>query len=224
MNNKQTFYRRRGKRIFDLLAGGAALVVLTPVLLLLAVLVRILLGAPVFFRQQRSGLYKRPFTILKFRTMTNERDASGELLPDSRRLTRFGRLLRSTSLDELPELLNVVKGEMSLVGPRPLLPKYDSYYSGEENRRFELLPGISGWAQINGRNDLAWDDRLKCDVWYADAYSLALDLKIMLLTVVRVLRRDNIQVDPGLTFGSLDEERDRRALAIPKGVRPLQES
>ena len=205
------FYRRCGKRIFDLLASVMALVVLGPVLLLLAVLIRIWLGAPVLFRQERTGFARKPFMILKFRTMTNERDASGELLPDSQRLTRLGRFLRHTSFDELPELLNVLKGDMSLVGPRPLLPRYDSSYSEREARRFDVLPGITGWAQINGRNDLAWDDRLECDAWYAESYGLGLDLKILLLTVVKVLRRDNVQVDPGLTFGYLDEERSQRA-------------
>jgi sugar transferase EpsL len=217
MNNNATFYRRHGKRLFDVLASAAALVVLAPLLLLLAVLVRCFLGSPILFRQQRSGFGKKPFTILKFRTMTETKDASGELLPDGQRLTRFGRFLRHSSLDELPELLNILKGDMSLVGPRPLLPRYDSYYSEREARRFDLLPGLTGWAQINGRNDLAWDDRLECDAWYADSYSLALDLKILLLTVVKVLRRDNVQVDPGMTFGALDEERQRKRTAECSG-------
>jgi lipopolysaccharide/colanic/teichoic acid biosynthesis glycosyltransferase len=214
MSKDSTFYRQRGKRVFDVLVSTAALVSLAPGLLLLALLVRTCLGSPVLFRQQRSGRGRRPFTILKFRTMTNECDASGNLLPDSQRLTRFGRFLRKTSLDELPELLNVLKGEMSLVGPRPLLPRYDSYYSEREMKRFDLLPGLTGWAQINGRNDLAWDDRLACDAWYADVYSFALDLKILFLTVVKVIRRDNIQADPGLTFGALDEERRQRGAEI----------
>lgn len=206
-----SFYRRRGKRLFDVAASAGALLLLAPLLLVLAVLVRCFLGAPILFRQRRSGRGKQPFTILKFRSMTEERDIDGALLPESRRLTRFGRLLRSSSLDELPELLNVLKGDMSLVGPRPLLPQYDPYYSTSEDRRFELLPGITGWAQINGRNDLAWDERLACDIWYAEHCSLGLDLKIMLRTIGKVLRRDNIQVDPGQTFGTLDEERRRRA-------------
>ena len=173
--------------------------------------VRCFLGKPVLFRQQRSGHNRRPFTIFKFRTMTDARDACGALLPDSRRLTWFGRMLRLSSLDELPELFNVLKGDMSLVGPRPLLPQYDSYYSEEELRRFEVLPGITGWAQINGRNELLWDDRLGCDIWYARVYTFAMDLKILVLTVVKVLGRNNIQPDPGATFGPLDEERRRRA-------------
>jgi lipopolysaccharide/colanic/teichoic acid biosynthesis glycosyltransferase len=218
MSEPTTFYRRHGKHLFDVVVTAAAVVALAPVLLLLAVLVRCFLGTPVLFRQQRSGHARRTFTILKFRTMTDGRDASGALLPDSRRLTRFGRMLRLSSLDELPELINVLKGDMSLVGPRPLLPQYDSYYSEEELRRFDLLPGITGWAQINGRNDLAWDDRLACDAWYAGACSFGLDLKILLLTVVKVLRRANIQPDPGATFGPLDEERRRCAEAEMKGV------
>jgi lipopolysaccharide/colanic/teichoic acid biosynthesis glycosyltransferase len=221
MSASKTFYRRHGKRLFDVTVSVAALVVLSPVLLLLAILVRCSLGAPVLFRQRRSGRDRRAFVILKFRTMTDGRDASGELLPESRRLTRFGRLLRLSSLDELPELFNVLRGDMSLVGPRPLLPQYDAYYSEHELRRFELLPGITGWAQINGRNDLAWDDRLACDAWYAEACSFGLDLKILLLTVVKVLRHDNIQPDPGATFGTLDEERRGRAAAQMPGASQL---
>jgi lipopolysaccharide/colanic/teichoic acid biosynthesis glycosyltransferase/glycosyltransferase involved in cell wall biosynthesis len=205
-----TFYRRRGKRLFDSVVSAATLVGLTPVLLLLAFLVRCFLGAPVLFRQKRSGRGQRPFTLVKFRTMTDACDTAGQLLPDSQRLTRFGRLLRSTSLDELPELWNVLKGDMSLVGPRPLLPRYDPYYSHQELRRFDLLPGLTGWAQINGRNDLAWDDRLACDVWYAGACSFGLDLKILFRTVIKVLRWANVQADPGATFGALDAERPRR--------------
>jgi sugar transferase EpsL len=214
MSMRQTFYRRRGKRLLDLVVSSMALVALSPVLLLLAALVRSFLGAPVLFRQRRSGVGLRRFMILKFRTMTEERDASGALLSDSQRLTRFGRFLRLTSLDELPELWNVLKGEMSLVGPRPLLPQYDSYYSARELQRFDLLPGITGWAQINGRNDLAWDDRLECDAWYVEKHSFGLDLKILFLTVIKVLRRDNIQADPGETFGAFDEERRERLATL----------
>jgi lipopolysaccharide/colanic/teichoic acid biosynthesis glycosyltransferase len=181
--------------------------VLSPLLVVLAILVRVLLGGPVLFRQERTGINKQSFTILKFRTMTNACDANGNLLSDSQRLTRFGNFLRSTSLDELPELWNVVLGEMSLVGPRPLLPRYNSSYTERESRRFELLPGITGWAQINGRNDLAWDDRLECDVYYVERLSMWLDVKILLLTIVKVMRRDNVEVDPERTFGNLDEER-----------------
>jgi lipopolysaccharide/colanic/teichoic acid biosynthesis glycosyltransferase len=214
MSTGSTFYRRFGKRLFDVLASAAALVVLAPFLLVLAALVRTRLGSPILFRQERSGRGQKSFTILKFRSMTNERDASGELLPDTQRMTRFGRFLRHTSLDELPELLNVLWGDMSLVGPRPLLPRYNPYYSERESHRFDLAPGLTGWAQINGRNDLAWDERLKCDVWYVESCSFLLDVKILLWTIVKVLRRDNVK-DPGFTFGALDEERRLAGVSCP---------
>ena len=213
MEKNQSFYRRLGKRLFDMLISTLLLIALSPLLIILAILVRLFLGAPVLFRQVRSGFQQQPFTILKFRTMTNGCDAHGNLLPDSQRLTQFGKFLRGSSLDELPELLNVLWGTMSLVGPRPLLPRYDAYYTEREARRFDLLPGITGWAQINGRNDLGWDERLACDVHYEDTCSFALDLRILFLTILKVLRRDNVQVDPGLTFGFLDEERSQRAEA-----------
>ena len=211
LSSRTTFYRRYGKRIFDFFVGAMALLLLSPLLVLLAVLVRVLLGGPILFQQQRTGVNKQPFTILKFRSMTTACDADGNLLTDMQRLTRFGRLLRGTSLDELPELWNVLLGEMSLVGPRPLLPRYDSSYTDRESRRFDLLPGITGWAQINGRNELAWDDRLECDVHYVETCTMGLDLKILFLTIIKVLRRDNVQVDPGMTFGLLDEERKQQA-------------
>jgi lipopolysaccharide/colanic/teichoic acid biosynthesis glycosyltransferase len=202
-----TAYRRWGKRVFDVIVSATALLVFAPLLAVLAVLVRCLHGSPILFRQVRTGQNGKAFTILKFRTMTNACDAAGVLLPETQRLTRFGRFLRATSLDELPELLNVLWGEMSLVGPRPLLPQYDAYYSERENLRFSVPPGITGWAQVNGRNDLAWDHRLECDAWYAESCSFVLDMRILLVTVKKVLRRDNVQVDPALTFGALDEER-----------------
>ena len=205
--SRSTLYRRFGKRLLDILISATALLLLWPLLLILAVLVRIFLGGPILFRQVRSGLNMQPFTLLKFRSMTNARGPDGKLLSDPERLTRFGRFLRSSSLDELPELWNVLIGEMSIVGPRPLLPEYDAYYTPEEQRRFDYRPGITGWAQINGRNDLKWDDRFKCDVYYAEHCSFWLDLKIMFLTFGKVLRRDNIQLDANLTFGRLDEER-----------------
>lgn len=210
MKNHSTFYRRYGKRIFDIIVSGLALALLSPLLLILAALVRVLLGGPVLFRQQRAGQHKRAFTILKFRTMTNACDANGNLLSDSERLTSFGKLLRATSLDELPELWNILMGEMSLVGPRPLLLRYNAYYSERESCRFELLPGLTGWAQINGRNTLAWDDRLELDVHYVENCSLSLDLKIIFLTVFKVLRRENVHVNTDLVEGYLDEERQHR--------------
>jgi lipopolysaccharide/colanic/teichoic acid biosynthesis glycosyltransferase len=210
MSSSTTFYCNYGKRLFDFLVGMVALLLLSPLLVLLAVLVRVFLGWPILFRQQRTGVNKQSFTILKFRTMTNATDANGKLLNDSQRLTRFGNFLRGTSLDELPELWNVLLGEMSLVGPRPLLPRYDTFYTERESRRFDLLPGITGWAQINGRNELAWDDRLECDVHYVENCTMGFDLKILFLTVIKVLRRENVQVDPDLTFGFLDEERKQQ--------------
>ena len=207
MEKQATIYRRWGKRLFDVFASAAGLLVLAPLLCILAVLVRIFLGAPILFRQARSGLHQQPFTILKFRTMTDERDASGELLSDTVRLTRLGRFLRATSLDELPELFNVLKGDMSLVGPRPLLVRYDAWYRPEELKRFDVVPGITGWAQINGRNALSWDERFQHDAWYASACSFWLDLKILFFTIGKVLRRENVQVDTAMTLRSLDHHR-----------------
>jgi len=169
-----------------------ALLFLAPFLLALAFLVRLKLGAPVLFRQQRPGLHGKPFTLYKFRTMTDARDAQGALLPDAQRLTPFGRFLRSTSLDELPEFFNVLKGDMSLVGPRPLLMQYLDRYTPEQARRHEVRPGISGWAQVNGRNALTWEEKFALDVWYVDHVSLWLDLKIIALTVWKLLTREGI--------------------------------
>lgn len=180
------------KRFIDWLISGAVLLVLAIPLLLLAIAIRIKLGSPVLFKQQRPGIYGKPFQMVKFRTMTDDRDDKDELLPDALRLPSFGRWLRSTSLDELPELWNVLKGDMSLVGPRPLLMEYVPLYSREQARRHEVRPGVTGWAQINGRNALSWDEKFKLDVWYVDHRSLWLDLKILLLTVKKVFVRDGI--------------------------------
>ena len=180
------------KRAFDILISLAALLLLWPVQLVLAVLVRVKLGPPALFRQQRPGLHGRPFTMLKFRTMTDARDAEGNLLPDGERLSSFGRSLRSTSLDELPELINVLAGDMSLVGPRPLLMRYLDRYTPEQMRRHEVRPGITGWAQVNGRNAITWDQKFALDIWYVDHHSLRLDLRIIWLTVRNVLRREGI--------------------------------
>lgn len=180
------------KRFFDVLFSASALLILGLPLMLLAWLVRRKLGSPVFFRQLRPGLNGRPFAMVKFRTMTEARGAGGELLSDADRLTPFGKFLRGTSLDELPELWNVLKGEMSLVGPRPLLMDYLLLYSPEQARRHEVRPGITGWAQINGRNNLSWEEKFKLDVWYVDNQSLWLDLRILWLTIRKVLMRDGI--------------------------------
>lgn len=180
------------KRLFDIIVAALALALLALPLLVLVALVRSRLGSPVFFRQVRPGLGGRPFEMVKFRTMTDERGPDGILLADSERLPAFGRLLRSTSLDELPELWNVLKGDMSLVGPRPLLMEYLPLYSAAQARRHEVRPGITGWAQVNGRNALSWEDKFKLDVWYVEHRSLRLDIGILWLTVKKVLARDGI--------------------------------
>jgi lipopolysaccharide/colanic/teichoic acid biosynthesis glycosyltransferase len=184
------------KRLFDLLASAIGLLILAVPLALLAWQVRRKLGSPVFFSQVRPGLHGKPFRMVKFRTMTDARDANGALLPDAQRLTPFGRFLRASSLDELPELWNVLKGEMSLVGPRPLLMEYLPLYTPEQARRHEVCPGITGWAQVNGRNAISWADKFALDVWYVDQRSLWLDVQILWLTVRKVLLRDGISA-PG---------------------------
>lgn len=180
------------KRLFDITAAFAALLLLALPLLVVTWQVRRKLGRPAFFRQVRPGLHGQPFEMVKFRTMTDARGPDGALLPDADRLTPFGRFLRTTSLDELPELWNVLKGDMSLVGPRPLLMEYLPLYSPEQARRHEVRPGITGWAQVNGRNALGWDDKFKLDVWYVDHSSLWLDIRILWLTVKKVLVREGI--------------------------------
>ena len=180
------------KRALDVIGAGAGLVVTAPVLAVVAALIRVDMGAPVLFRQRRPGLHGRPFEMWKFRTMRDARDASGEPLPDPERLTRLGRFLRATSLDELPELANVLAGEMSLVGPRPLLPQYLALYDGEQRRRHDVLPGITGWAQVHGRNALSWEEKFRLDCWYVDHWSNGLDLRILLDTIRTVLGRDGI--------------------------------
>lgn len=188
------------KRLFDLLLSFGLLLVLAPPLLLLWGLVRCKLGSPVLFRQVRPGLHGRPFMMVKFRTMTDERGVDGELLPDAQRLTSFGRFLRATSFDELPELWNVLRGEMSLVGPRPLLMEYLPLYTLEQARRHEVRPGITGWAQVNGRNALSWEERFKLDVWYVDHRSLWLDLRILWLTMRKVIVREGISAQGEATM------------------------
>jgi sugar transferase EpsL len=196
------------KRVFDASVAGAILVASALPMLIIAVLIRIAMGSPVLFRQVRPGKDKKLFTLYKFRTMTDDRDADGRPLADGRRLTGVGRFLRATSLDELPQLWNVLKGEMSLVGPRPLLSRYLPHYSERECLRFTVMPGITGWAQIHGRNGLEWDERLAYDIWYAEHWCLALDFRILLLTVGVVLRRSGVMVDVHAAGGlDLDEER-----------------
>jgi len=180
------------KRAFDVCVSAIALVVLFPLFAVFWLLIRWKLGSPCLFTQTRPGFKGKPFTIYKFRTMTTARDETGKLLPDADRLTRFGMFLRSSSIDELPELYNVLKGEMSIVGPRPLMMVYLDRYSAEQARRHDVRPGITGWAQINGRNDISWDDKFKLDVWYVDNWSFWLDIKIIAMTLFKVVKREGI--------------------------------
>jgi len=180
------------KRFMDLIISLTGLVVTFPIMILIAFLIRLCMGSPVIFRQVRPGLHGKPFMMYKFKTMKDERDGQGNLLHDEQRLTRLGRILRSTSLDELPELWNVLKGDMSLVGPRPLLMEYLDRYTLEQARRHEVKPGITGWAQVNGRNAVSWEERFKFDVWYVDNWNLWLDVKILWLTLVKTVKREGI--------------------------------
>lgn len=184
------------KRLLDLALTSVCLVILSPLLLLISVLIWIRFGRPILFRQLRPGYKGKPFLLYKFRSMTEDHDDQGKLLPDAERLTSFGRLLRAFSLDELPEMFNILRGEMSWVGPRPLLMKYLQRYNSDQARRHEVLPGITGWAQVNGRNTLTWEDKFRYDVWYVDHWSFLLDLKILWMTAAQVLKREGIS-QPG---------------------------
>jgi lipopolysaccharide/colanic/teichoic acid biosynthesis glycosyltransferase len=184
------------KRILDLFLTIPGILILSPVFFLISILVLINNGTPIVFRQKRPGYLEKPFWVYKFRTMTDVRDVDNNLLPDGERITRLGRFLRSSSLDDLPELFNILRGEMSWVGPRPLLMQYLERYSPEQARRHEVLPGITGWAQVNGRNALTWEEKFNLDVWYVDHWSFGLDIKILLITVIKVLRREGIN-QPG---------------------------
>ncbi len=190
--SNQGIYQRYLKRPMDFILSLIALIVLSPVFLVVALLVRINLGSPVIFKQQRPGLNEKIFTMYKFRTMTDERDENGELLPDAVRLTKFGKFLRSTSLDELPELFNILKGDMSIVGPRPQLVRDMVFMTSEQRQRHNVLPGLTGWAQVNGRNDITWEERLALDLEYISNITFLGDLKIIFLTVVKVFKRDGI--------------------------------
>ena len=194
--SKSTFYSSCGKRIFDLTLTLPALMALSPILVVAGFLVRVKLGSPVLFNQIRPGLREKPFAIFKFRTMTDARDKEGKPLPDKLRLTLFGRFLRAASIDELPELLNVLKGDMSLVGPRPLLMQYLDLYSPNQARRHVVKPGITGWAQVNGRNAITWEEKFNLDVWYVDHQSFLLDMKIIFMTLWKILKREGIS-QPG---------------------------
>lgn len=183
------------KRVMDVTVSALLLILLSPMLCVLCLVIRRYLGSPIFFTQSRPGLNEKPFKLIKFRTMTDAVDAQGQLLPDDVRLTRLGRFLRSSSLDELPELWNVLKGEMSLVGPRPLLVEYLPLYNQEQRRRHEARPGITGWAQVNGRNAISWEEKFKYDVWYVENQSFILDIKILWLTVHKVFKREGIHAE-----------------------------
>lgn len=204
-----TYNEGVGKRLFDLIGSCVLLVVLSPLLLLVAIVVRLKLGAPVLFVQERPGLRERPFRLYKFRTMLDAIGPDGSPLPDERRLTPFGRWLRATSLDELPELINVLKGEMSLVGPRPLLISYLERYSERQHRRHEVRPGITGWAQIHGRNNLPWAERFEMDVWYVEHHNLWLDLRILASTLVHVVRRSDVSQEGHATMTEFAGEQPR---------------
>jgi lipopolysaccharide/colanic/teichoic acid biosynthesis glycosyltransferase len=185
------------KYLFDFTASLLGLIILAPIFLVIALLISVKLGFPVFFTQVRPGQYSRPFKMIKFRTMTDARDSQGNLLPNEQRMTTLGNFLRATSLDELPELINVLKGDMSLVGPRPLLMDYLPLYNDHQKRRHKVRPGITGWAQVNGRNAISWDEKFIYDVWYVDNQSLILDLKILWLTLVKVFRKEGINARDG---------------------------
>jgi lipopolysaccharide/colanic/teichoic acid biosynthesis glycosyltransferase len=188
------------KRLVDITGALSGLILLAPVIFIIGILIRLSMGSPVIFSQVRPGLYGKPFKMYKFRTMTDARDERGYLLPDEQRLTALGNFLRSTSLDELPELWNVFKGEMSLVGPRPLLMEYLDLYTTEQARRHEIKPGITGWAQINGRNSLSWEEKFKMDVWYVDNWNILLDIKIIFMTLLKVVKRDGISAQGHATM------------------------
>lgn len=209
---------RAVKRLIDTVLAAAVLALAAPVVLVIALAIRVSMGRPVLFRQVRPGLHGRLFCIYKFRTMTDARDAQGRLLPDGERLTLLGRFLRSTSLDELPQLWNVLRGEMSLVGPRPLLPEYLDRYTPEQARRHEVRPGITGWAQVNGRNATTWEERLRQDVWYVDNWSLWLDFKILWMTVVKVLRREGVSKEGHATMPEFMGTQSEAAMGDSKGT------
>ncbi|WP_313799853.1 sugar transferase [Cytobacillus sp.] len=194
------------KRSMDLMIALIGLIILLPFLLLITILVKWKLGSPIFFRQQRPGLNGRPFYLYKFRSMSNEKDNDGRLLPDHQRLTPFGAFLRQYSLDELPQLINVIKGDLSLVGPRPLLMEYLPLYSEEQASRHLVRPGITGWAQVNGRNAITWDEKFKFDIWYVKNQSLYLDIKILWLTIIKVFRSDDVNIDEQDFEGTMRKE------------------
>lgn len=199
-NSGNKKFRHIVKRIFDFTASLCGLILLSPILIVVALLIRLNLGSPIFFTQDRVGKNNKVFKMIKFRSMKDGVDKNGNLLPDEMRLTKFGKILRSTSLDELPELINVLKGDMSLIGPRPLLVDYLPLYNENQVRRHNVLPGLTGWAQINGRNSLSWNEKFNLDIWYVDNWSLTLDIKIFFLTIYKVFKREGISQDGNVTM------------------------
>ena len=200
MKHKASFYEKYIKRLMDIVLSGGALIVLSPVLLVTAILVRTKLGSPVIFCQERPGKDEKVFKLYKFRSMTDQRDTCGNLLPDEVRLTKFGKLLRSTSLDELPELWNILRGDMSIVGPRPLLVRYLPRYNEEQKHRHDVRPGLTGWAQVNGRNAISWEEKFRLDVWYVENLSFWVDMKTIFLTVKKVFCREGISSETAATM------------------------
>lgn len=199
-NSGNKKFRHIVKRIFDFTASLCGLILLSPILIVVALLIRLNLGSPIFFTQDRVGKNNKVFKMIKFRSMKDGVDKNGNLLPDEMRLTKFGKILRSTSLDELPELINVLKGDMSLIGPRPLLVDYLPLYNENQIKRHNVLPGLTGWAQINGRNSLSWNEKFNLDIWYVDNWSLTLDIKIFFLTIYKVFKREGISQDGNVTM------------------------
>ena len=212
-------YAKYFKRMLDFILSLIALIILSPILLIVAILVRIKLGSPIIFKQQRPGKDEKIFTLYKFRTMTDKKDENGNLLPDSERLTKFGKLLRSTSLDELPELINILKGDMAIVGPRPLLVEYLPYYTEEEKRRHDVRPGLTGLAQVNGRNSISWEEKFKYDVQYVKKITFLGDLKIILKTVKKTVKREDILVGKEFKVGKFIDQRIEKQNRLEEGIR-----
>lgn len=212
MGKKQTFYQKYGKRFLDIIISLSAIIILSPLLVILYILVRVKLGSPAIFAQQRPGKDEKIFKMYKFRSMTDDRDENGILLPDDQRLTNFGRKLRSTSLDELPELFNILKGDMSIVGPRPLLIEYLPYYKAEERKRHLVRPGLTGWSQVNGRNATSWEDKFEKDIFYINNKSFIFDFKICVITVKKVFRKSDILVGKEISAGRLDNYRKNKGV------------
>lgn len=212
-------YAKYFKRMLDFILSLIALIILSPILLIVAILVRIKLGSPIIFKQQRPGKDEKIFTLYKFRTMTDKKDENGNLLPDSERLTKFGKLLRSTSLDELPELINILKGDMAIVGPRPLLVEYLPYYTEEEKHRHDVRPGLTGLAQVNGRNSISWEEKFKYDVQYVKKITFLGDLKIILKTVKKTVKREDILVGKEFKVGKFIDQRIEKQNRLEEGIR-----